>query len=81
MNFQNVFTKGTAVPIRVQLGEGGIIFHIFTDFSVFEILGVCSGYADFSNFKDFSNLGEFSGFNENLLIKQLKTRIIKHKIN
>ena len=33
----------------------------------------------FSCLNDFENLGVYSGFNENLL-KQLKTRIRKHKL-
>ena len=42
--------------------------------------GGYSGFAYFSSFNDFLNMEVYSGFNENLL-KQLKTRIRKHKIN
>ena len=37
-------------------------------------------FCRYSIFNDFENLGVLSGFNENLL-KQLKTRIRKHKLN
>ena len=47
------------------MGHNSTFLPIFRDF---EILGVYSGFADFSSFKDFENLGVFSGFNEILLM-------------
>ena len=58
-------------------GYNSAFLQFFRDF---EILGGFSGFADFSSFNDFENLGVYSGFNENQL-KQLKTRIKKHKIH
>ena len=54
-------------------------------FRYFEIwggggVGDIQVFANFSSLNDFENLWVYSGFNENLL-KQLKTRIKKHKIN
>ena len=67
---------------RSVLNIGGIIPHFYRFFGILKLGGGggYSGCADFSTFKDFENMGVYLGFNENLL-KQLKTRFRKHKIN
>ena len=54
-------------------GGGGILSHFYRSSGFLN-------FADFSSFNGFKNIGVYSGFNENLL-KQLITRIRKHKIN
>ena len=67
---------------RSVFNIGGYNSAFLPFFSILKFWGDIQVFADFSNLNDFENLWVYSlfRFNKNLL-KQLKTRIKKHKIN